>query len=300
MKYKDYYEVLGVKKGATDSEIKSAYRKLAKKYHPDLNGGDEKAQEKFKEISEAYEVLSDADKRKKYDAFGSGYNFQGGYDFNPEDYGYSYTSTGSSGDFSDFFDMFFGGSKTKSEGSKFSFNDIFSEMRGKGRKREKQSFNTTLNLTIKEAFQGIDKTVGLNFEGKNIEVPVKVPAGITENKSIRVNGEKFGIPGNILFKIKITGSAGETLKGTDIYKTLEVYPWEAALGGKKTVETFFGKIRITIPKGVKPGTKMRIPKKGFMDMKRNIGDMYVVFSIVNPQILTDEQLKLYEELKKIS
>ncbi|UHR03493.1 J domain-containing protein [Peptoniphilus sp. GNH] len=303
MQYKDYYELLGVTKGASEDEIKKAYRKLAKKYHPDLNPGDEKAQEKFKEISEAYEVLSDKDKRKKYDTFGSNYNFQGGYDFNPEDYGYTYTSSGKSGDFSDFFDMFFGGSSARSSktSSGFSFGDIFSDLKGRGkRKTARQNFKTELVISLDEAFKGCEKNVSLNFEGKVIDVAVKVPAGITEGKSIKLNGDKYNIPGDLLFKIKIRNSNFESLKGLDIYKDIAIYPWQAALGCKKTIDTFYGKIKVNIPKNIDVSKKMRIPGKGFKDIKRNTGDLYLNFRIVNPSELTDEQIDLYKKLQEIS
>lgn len=301
MKYRDYYEILGVDKNASAKEIKSSYRKLAKKYHPDLNNGDEKAQEKFKEINEAYEVLSDPEKKKKYDTFGSSYDFTNGANFDPSQYGYTYTTSGGSGDFSDFFEMFFGSSNGgKSQGG-FNISDLF-DMGGRRSKRKKstvrQKFDTELNISLKEAYTGVTKHVALSLNGKNIEMDVKIPSGITPGKKIKVTGEKYGVPGDILFKIEVYTMTNEILDGLNITKEQDIYPWQAALGDKVVVETLSGKIKIGVPKNFKGGTKMRIPGKGFKDLKGSSGDLYVKFNIVNPNELTEEQIKLYEKLSK--
>lgn len=306
MKYRDYYEILGVNKDASEKEIKSAYRKLAKKYHPDLNPNDEKAQEKFKEINEAYEVLSDKDKKQKYDTFGSSYDFQNGANFDPSQYGYTYSNVGGSGDFSDFFNMFFGGatSSANTGGSTggFSFTDIFSDLSGRKTKKKsnRQQYNTEIEVSLDDAFSGTVKRVGLNINGQNIEIDVKIPAGITPGKKIKIKGDKYGVPGDILFKVDIYTSTTEELDGININKTEEIYPWEAALGTTKVISTHHGKIKMKIPENYKGGTKMRVPKKGFKDLKGNVGDLYITFNIVNPNHLTPEQKKLYEELSKIS
>ena len=306
MKYRDYYEILGVSKDSSDKEIKTAYRKLAKKYHPDLNPDDNVAQEKFKEINEAYEVLSDKDKKQKYDTFGSSYDFSNGSNFDPSQYGYDYSGAGGAGDFSDFFNTFFGGGSSSSggfsSGGGFSFSDIFSDMGGKKTKRKanRQQYNTELSISLEEAFSGTNRNVGLNINGQNVEIDVKVPAGITPGKKIKIKGDRYGVDGDILFKIDIFTSTTEKLDGLNIIKESEVYPWEAALGIEKTIKTPHGKIKLKVPAGYKGGSKMRIPKKGFKDMKGNIGDMYVSFNIVNPTNLSEEQIKLYETLKEIS
>lgn len=307
MKYKDYYEILGVSKNADEKEIKSAYRKLAKKYHPDLHQGDEAAAEKFKEVSEAYEVLSDKDKRKKYDTFGSNYDFSSGYDFDPSQYGYTYTTGGSGADFSDFFETIFGSSRSGKGGNfsgGFNINDIFgdfsSKSRGRSANKARNKFESELSISIKEAYEGITKNVSLTYNKKEYQVAVKIPKGITRGKKVKVKGEKFGLPGDILFKINIRDEKDFVLYGLDITKTENIYPWDAALGGSKTVETLDGKLKLKIPENFVGGNKMRIPSKGFKDLKGKVGDLYVIFNIVNPKKLSDDQIKLYKELQNLN
>lgn len=307
MKYKDYYEILGVSKNADEKEIKSAYRKLAKKYHPDLHQGDEAAAEKFKEVSEAYEVLSDKDKRKKYDTFGSNYDFSSGYDFDPSQYGYTYTTGGSGADFSDFFETIFGSSRSGKGGNfsgGFDINDIFgdfsSKSRGRSANKARNKFESELSISIKEAYEGITKNVSLTYNKKEYQVAVKIPKGITRGKKVKVKGEKFGLPGDILFKINIRDEKDLVLDGLDITKTENIYPWDAALGGSKTVETLDGKLKLKIPENFVGGNKMRIPSKGFKDLKGKVGDLYVIFNIVNPKKLSDDQIKLYKELQNLN
>ncbi|MDO5713504.1 MAG: J domain-containing protein [Tissierellia bacterium] len=303
MEYKDYYKVLGVDKNASEKEIKSAYRKLAKKYHPDLNPGNEKFQEKFKEVNEAYEVLSDPEKKQKYDTFGSNYDFSQGYNFDPNQYGYSYTSTGGSGDFSDFFEMFFGGSGTRTGDRRgFNVSDLFSDLGGRSRSKKKQRediYKTDLSISIKDAYEGITRNVSLQLDGTPIDIPVKIPAGITSGKKIRVNGKKFGIPGNILFTIHIMNGANITLEGLNLIKTVDIYPWQAALGDQVMVSTPSGRIKMKVPKEIRGGTKLRVAKKGFKDMKGKIGDLYVIFNIVVPKNLSEKEIDLYKELEKL-
>lgn len=303
MEYKDYYKILGVDKNATEKEIKSAYRKLAKKYHPDMNPEDASAQEKFKEVNEAYEVLSDPEKKKKYDTFGSGYDFSGGYDFDPGQYGYTYTSTGGGGgDFSDFFEMFFGGGGSGQKTGGGGFRDLFSDLGGRAKSKKQSTrdlYKTELSVSIKEAYEGTTRNVSLNLEGQPLDISVKIPAGITSGKKIRVAGKKYNLPGNILFTIHVLDGANIRLEGLDIIKTVDIYPWQAALGDHVTVTTPKGKIKMKVPKGVRGGTKLRVPGKGFVDMKKNTGDLYVIFNIVVPGTLTDEERGLYEKLKEL-
>lgn len=302
MEYKDYYKILGVDKSATEGEIKKQYRKLAKEYHPDLNPNDEKAQEKFKEINEAYEVLGDPDKKKKYDQFGPG--FTNGQHFDPSQYGFgngSYTYTTANGDFSDFFNMFFGGmggNKSSSKMGGFDLGNLFGGR--KSPKRQAQSYESELNITLEEAYKGITKHVNVNIGGQNKSIEVKVPKGILPGKRLKVKGEKWGIKGDILFKINFVEDGKNRLDGLDIISKLDLLPWQTALGDKVVVPTLDGKIKINIPKGISSGKKIRIPKKGYKDMKGNQGDLFVEINMVHLDNLTDEEIELYEKLKEIS
>jgi len=300
MEYKDYYKILGVEKNSTQNDIKKAYRKLAKKYHPDLNPNDAKAQEKFKEINEAYEVLGDEDKKKKYDTFGSSYDFTGGQNFDPSQYGYSYSTEGSE-DFSDFFNTFFGGGG----GARgFNINDLFggrgSAKGGRRYEPQRQSFESELNITLEEGYNGVTKDVSLNYGGEVKRLSINIPKGIFPGKKLKVKGDKWGINGDIIFKINFIEDGRNKLEGLDITSKVDLLPWEAALGTKAVVKTLSGKIKVNVPKGIVGGKKIRVPNKGFIDMKGNTGDLYIEVNIVNPPILSDEELKLYEDLSRLS
>ena len=301
MEYRDYYKILEVDKNTSQDDIKKSYRRLAKKYHPDLHPDDKDAQEKFKEINEAYEVLGDKEKKKQYDTFGSSYNFSGGQNFDPSQYGfgngnsYTYTS-GDGGGFSDFFNMFFGGGGGSSS-SGFNINDIFG---GGGRPNARsQSYESDLNITLEEGYNGGTKEVSLNFGGETKDISVKIPKGILAGKKLRVKGEKWGISGYILFKISFIENSKYKLDGLDIINKVDLLPWEAALGTKAVVDTLEGKIKVTIPKAIEAGKKIRIPKKGYRDMKNNVGDLYIEINIVNPPSLTEEEEDLYKKLRDI-
>ncbi|HEY8363335.1 MAG TPA: DnaJ C-terminal domain-containing protein [Tissierellaceae bacterium] len=303
MEYKDYYKILGVDKTASQEEIKRAYRNLVKKYHPDLNPNDPKAQEKLKEINEAYEVLGDEEKRKRYDAFGSAYNFTNGQHFDPSQFGFdnfgkgfSYTYT-TDGDFSDFFNLIFGDmAKSKGARSAFDFSNLFG-----GRKaRRSSSYESQLNLTIEEGYNGTTKNVTLNINGINKTIAVNVPKGILPGKKLKVKGEKWGINGDILFKINFIDDGRNRLDGLDIISKLDIVPWQSVLGDKVVVSTLDGKIKVNIPKLVSSGMKIRVPQKGYRDMNGNRGDLYLEINIVNPSTISDEEIKLYERLRDIS
>ena len=305
MEYKDYYKILGVEKDADQKTIKKAFRKLAKQYHPDLHPDDKKAQDKFKEINGAYEVLSDPKKKQTYDQFGSAGNFSGGMNFDPSQYGYTYTTTGGEGDFSDFFDMFFGGSGStgsKRRTSTFNMGDIFGDFKGGGarraRKPQRTQYAAELTISLDEAYRGVERRVSLTVDGRGVEIPVKVPAGITEGKKLKVRGDKFGVEGDILFKIHVTAPKGVDIQGLDIVMDQTVYPWQAYFGDKVTCTLPAGKLRITVPEKTKGGQKLRLPKKGLKDLKGNTGDAYIRFVMVNPDHLSEEEEVLYKQLKE--
>ena len=313
MEYKDYYKVLGVDKKASSQEIKKAYRKLAKKYHPDLNKGDEKSQEKFKEINEAYEVLGNEDKRKKYDMFGSNYNFQGGQNFDPNAYdfggfggfggfgknsgSYTYTTGGSGGGFSDFFNAFFSGGQNSGGG----FSDIFGGFKGAGRKSQpRQRYDTDISVSLSDIYNGVEKRLGLMIGDKSVNLNLKIPKGILPGKKIKVKGEKFGVDGDIYVKINLVDVYNK-LEDHNIIKKVELKPWEAYFGKSINVETISGeRIKVKVPKNIKANQRIRIKDKGFVDMKGVKGDLYLEISIVNPTKLNEEQEKLYKQLYELS
>lgn len=302
MKYRDYYEVLGVDKNATDTDIKKSYRKLAKKYHPDLHPNDKEANEKFSEINEAYEVLSDPEKRKKYDMFGKNANFTQGQNFDPSQYGfdfsnfgngsYSYT-TGSTSGFSDFFDGLFGGfsSASRSAGRKFSNFNGFNNV-----KRQKLEANVTISL--EEAMNGTERTINIKSGSDLNEIKVKIPNGMPQNKKLKVNANRYGIDADIYVKVYIKADNDMKLDGIDIIQDLKVFPWDAYFGKKVKINTFDGKFILNIPEKMESGQKIRMQNKGYKDMKGNRGDLYIKIIIDNPKNLSKENEELYKKISE--
>ncbi|MGI6622189.1 MAG: DnaJ domain-containing protein [Clostridiaceae bacterium] len=310
MKYRDYYEVLGVKKDASQEQIKKAYRKLAKQYHPDANPGNKKAEEKFKEINEAYEVLGDEEKRKKYDRFGSEFNFTNGYDFDPSQFGfgsgnvrYEYRTGGSgTGGFSDFFNLFFG------EGGGINIDDLFSDrgtrrswgfrqnLRGEDKEAE-------IKISVADGLLGAEKHITLESPNGRKTISVKIPKGIQPGGKIRLanqggKGINGGADGDLYLIVKFKEDE-YTLKGSDLYKKIEVTPWMAALGGEAKVSLPDARIIVKIPQGIRTGDNIRIPGKGYYNSIGKRGDLFIQVQINNPGCLTQRQRELYQELKNL-
>lgn len=314
MQYKDYYEILGIDKKAPQDEIKKAYRKLAKKYHPDMHPGDKTAEEKFKEINEAYEVLGDAEKRKKYDQFGNQWQFANGADFDPSQYGfgnnvrYEYRQGGNS-DFSDFFNMFFGGSDIFSA---FDGGGIFGHRAGRGgnpftkkSSAKGEDSEAVLEITPEEGFSGAEKRFGIRNQSGQRTISLRVPPGIRPGEKIKLAGQggpgfNGGPNGDLYLRVDFRSDSGYELKGLDMESQIELYPWEAALGSEITVRTFDGRISVKIPAGIKAGGMIRLSGKGYRDRAGRRGDLYLKVKLVNPDRLDKKQLKLYEELMRIS
>lgn len=301
MEYKDYYKILEVDKKASQDEIKKSYRRLAKKHHPDMNKGDEASQEKFKDINEAYEVLGDSEKRKKYDTFGSQGGFNGGQNFNPQDFGFGgYTQAGDAGGFSDFFNMIFGGQGGFSgfgKGDGGAGGNVFSGFGRGAKSKPRQQYTTEMTITLKEAFAGLQRTLRLGINGQNVDLPVKVPAGIQPGKKIKMRGEPYGLDGDIFIKINLAVS-DQVLDGLDITQEVTVTPWEAWFGTKRTIDTLHGRLKVNVPKEVRSGQKIRLGGKGFKDMKGKTGDLYLRFVLDNPTTLSEEQEEVYRSLLK--
>jgi curved DNA-binding protein len=311
MKYRDYYEILGVDKKASADEIKKAYRKLAKKYHPDAHPGDKDAEEKFKEINEAYEVLGDSEKRTKYDRFGREGQFYNGADFDPSKYGfgngirYEYRTDGRG--FSDFFNMFFGGGDPFGS---FDGDDIFGgnigggSRFGRGMRRKGQDTESLLEITLEEGFRGAQRLVSLKTASGDRKISLRIPAGIKPGEKIKLSGQggpgaNGGPSGDLYLRVEFRRDSVFELNGMNLEARLPLYPWEAALGAEKAFDTLDGRISVRIPAGIQTDNKIRVAGKGYRDRSGARGDLYLRVAIVNPHRLTSEQTELYEKLSKL-
>ena len=294
----DYYKILGVDKNASDSELKKAYRKLAMKYHPDHAKGDKSSEEKFKEISEAYAVLSDPEKRSQYDQFGSA-GFQQRY--SQEDIFRNF-------DFSDIFREFGFGSNAsggRHGGVRFSFGggSPFGFGGGQAQQAKGSDLVYELGLTIQEISAGTQKTITFQHEGRTENLTVKIPKGMVAGKKLRIAGKGEespfgGAPGDLYIKSKILKDPKYYLDGNDLYIDQTLKLTDALLGTTVSVPLLDGKsLNLKVPPGTKPKTKMRIPGRGIPHMKGSgSGDLFVRILFPLPTELTKEQRKIVEEL----
>mgnify|MGYP000890787403 FL=1 len=290
MKFKDYYKILGLESSkVTEHEIKVAYREAAKKYHPDLNVGDRIAEEKIKDINEAYKILSNSATKKKYDRM---WNSNIGRKRKKEENNKNKIDI----KFSDFWNMFFGTiEKTKRTKNDINKNPVKGE-----------NIETKINLSIEETFYGCEKKISLRTtNGKMKTFNIKVPAGIRNNEKIRLIGQgKKGInggkSGDLLIGVNIENSNIFKLQGIDLYTDLKITPWEAALGTKATLNTIDDSTSIYIPQGIESGEKVRIQGKGYKDGKGGRGDLVAEVKIVVPKTMSEEEKKLYTKLSEIS
>jgi curved DNA-binding protein len=327
VKFQDYYEVLGVARTATADDIKKAYRKLARKYHPDVNLGDKSAEEKFKQVGEAYAVLSDPEKRKRYDQLGE--NWKSGADFTPPpgwegrrveyaDFGDLFGAGRSSGDFSDFFETLFGARRGPRAGAGFA-------MRG-------QDIEAAIELGLEEAHHGTTRAITLqttavcptcNGSGTLEKQPcatcrgmgvvtrpktldVTIPAGVRHGSVIRLAGQ--GEPGtgnapagDLLLHVELRPHPLLHVLGEgDVEIELPVAPWEAALGAKVRVPTIEGAVDMTVPAGAQGGQRLRLRGQGVQRRGSGRGDQYVRLKLVNPPALTESERALFEQLATAS
>ena len=302
MNFVDYYQTLGISKSATAAEIKKAYRKLARKYHPDVNPNDKEANKKFQQINEANEVLSDPEKRKKYDQYGENWKHADQYEHAQrqqgqpggqfggfggrgfEDFTYS---GGGEGGFSDFFESLFGGGGRRRQTAKF---------RG-------QDFNAELEVRMSAAYTTHKQTITIN--GKNVRLTI--PAGVENGQVLRLKGyggegANGGPNGDLLITLVVNNDTEYRREGSDLYKTEEIDLYTALLGGEKTISTLSGKIKLKVNPETQNGTRLRLRGKGFPVYKKegSFGDLYITWDVKLPTNLTDKQKELFAELAKLS
>lgn len=311
MEYKDYYKTLGVDRKANENDIKRAYRKLALQYHPDRNPGDKKAEDKFKDINEAYQVLSDPTKRSRYDQLGDSYSSwqqrgqpTGG--FNWEDWVSSQGGQGGGarvdygnideilgGGFSEFFRRIFGG-----------MPDLNQQQTGRRpyqRPAPRQSYQHELTISFAEAYQGSTRSVDVN--GKRLEI--KIPAGVPSGKKIRYKDAIAGADGqtnDLYLIINIAPDSRFELKGHDLYTDVALDLYTAVLGGEATVQTPTGNVVLTVPPGTQPGQSFRLAGRGMPKLNdpNSKGDLYARAKIRLPKDLNERQKQLFDELAAIT
>jgi len=304
MEFKDYYETLGVKRDATKDDIKRAYRKLARKYHPDVSSEPD-AEARFKEVNEANEVLGDPEKRAAYDQFGA--NWQAGQDFKPPpdwDQGFEFHGGGfteaNAEDFSDFFESLFG--RAGRQGGR---RQQYREFHAQG-----QDTHAKISINLEDAYQGTQQRISLRHaeygpdgrpQLKERTLNVKIPKGVRPGQHIRLTGQGepgmgSGKAGDLYLEVTLNSHSLYQVEGKDVYLDLPVSPWEAALGARVKVPTPEGSsVELTIPANSASGKKLRLRGKGLP--AKTPGDFYVVLTIVLPKVESDAQRKAFEKLK---
>lgn len=300
--YKDYYQLLGVERSASTEEIARAYKKLARKYHPDLNPGNTEAEDKFKEINEAHEVLKDPEKRKLYDQLGHnwqhGQQFQGAPGFENMNFNFNGQSFNGGG-FSDFFEALFG--QAAGGGRRGGFGpDPFGNF--SGRQRRGRDLEAELPLSLEDALKGGKRSITLPGAQGQRTLEVNVPAGIREGAKLRLAGQGDSGPGgagDLFLRIKYVPDARFAVEGDNLLYDLPLAPWEAVLGGKVRVPTLEGEIELNIPAGTSSGRKFRLRGRG-MGNDAARGDQMVRVMIKAPDALSDEERALWQSLAEKS
>ena len=315
--FKDYYATLGVSRDATDNEIKQAFRKLARKYHPDVAKDKKVAEDKFKEINEANEVLSDPAKRKKYDALGAGWQ-QGGEGPHTERWNggaangsgrgaqeFHFNGTG----FSDFFEQFFGGAN-RADFTGAARGDGY-RARGPGPERGFDIEGDIL-VTLAEAMHGTTRPISLQLtnpqtgEMENRSFSVRIPPGAAEGRRIRVPGKgeagrEGGAPGDLFLRVRYAAHPDFTARGADLYHDVDLAPWEGVLGTQLLVPSFDGPIKVHIPPGTNHGRQLRVRGHGLPKGRSGErGDLHVIANIQLPASLNEEERALWEKLAQTS
>ena len=299
MQYKDYYKIMGLSRTSTQDEVKRAYRKLARKYHPDVSK-EKDAEAKFKELGEAYEVLKDPQKRAAYDKLGT--NWKAGEEFRPPpnwDEGFEFKGGGDAGAFSDFFEQLFGraGFRPSAQGQR-------------GFDQRGQDSHAKIYIDLEDSIQGATRNISLSTPGmdaqgyiqvKHRNLNIKIPKGIKPGQHIRLSGQGDpgsggGKAGDLLLEIAFNSHPLYRVSGTDIYLDLPVTPWEAALGAKIKVPTPEGNIDLKIPPNSRQGTKLRLKGRGLP--AKTPGDFFVVLQIALPPANTEHAKVIYQKMQQ--
>jgi len=312
VQFRDYYETLGVSKTASEDEIRSAFRKLARKYHPDVAKDKKTAEEKFKQINEAYEVLSDPEKRRKYDQLGEHWNQPGGFQPPPQwgagqpGGGYRWGSGENGGvefefggtGFSDFFEAFFGGGRGRS---------AFGGFGQRGETAERGSdVEADIMVTLEEALHGSTRQVSLRRAGskKTETYQVKIPRGVREGQRIRLAGqgeagERGGKSGDLFLRVRLARHPDFSVEGSDLVHEVKIAPWQAVLGDQLMVPTLEGHARLKLPPGTQGGQRFRLRERGLSGVSGQRGDLYVVVQIALPKKLSEREREIWEQLARL-
>lgn len=313
VQFRDYYETLGVSKTATEDEIKSAFRKLARKFHPDVAKDKKSAEEKFKQINEAYEVLSDREKRAKYDQLGADWNQPGGFQPPPgwggQRGGRSPFGAGGNGGvefefggtgFSDFFEAFFGGGRGQS-----AFGGGGMGRREMGAERG-SDVEADIMVTLEEALHGSKRTVSLrrNSSSKLETYQVKIPRGVHEGQRIRLAGQgeagaRGGKSGDLFLRVRLARHPDFSVEGSDLIYEVEIAPWQAVLGAELQIPTLEETRRLKIPPGTQAEQRFRLRERGLPNASGTRGDLYVLISIRVPKKITEREKELWSQLAQL-
>lgn len=320
---KDYYQTLGLARGATQEEIKKAYRRLAKQYHPDMNKGDKKAEERFKDISEAYSILSEPEKRKQYDMFGgapfgAGAGGEGGFG------GMRWEQSPGGG-----FKFYRDASTNQGAGDPLgqdygNLGDIFAELfnmggfkRGKPKWRPESDFGgeesgsqkgadtfTTLDIDFLEAVHGTEARLSIKRGDRTEKITVKIPAGVDNGSKVRIAGKGHpgigdGEPGDLYISVRVNPHPIFWREDADIYTEIPISIYESVLGGHVEVPTLDGHATMKIPEGTESGQKFRLKGKGVSNLgKRGVGDQYVIVKIIPPKKLNEKTKEIFKQAKE--
>lgn len=303
MEFKDYYKTLGVSRNAKPDEIKRAYRRLARKYHPDVSKETD-AEARFKAVAEAYEVLKDPEKRKAYDQFGK--DWKAGQDFKPppgwsREFTFDEDSFAGAGEFSDFFESLFGGARRAGAGWDRQFRDLHA----RGRDTEVQ-----IAIPIEDSFNGATRNISIEtpevdergqHRSRRRQLKVRIPKGVTEGQRIRIEGQGGAgqgnaPPGDLYLRVAFKPHERFRAEGKDIHLTLPITPWQAALGRKVKVPTLGGTVDLKVPAGSSSGKRLRLKGRGLPG--KPPGDQYVTLQIVMPEHMDQPTRDLYEQLER--